>query len=447
MNISLLNAERSVPRYTSYPTAPHFTPEIGPDRYASWLAALPSHATLSLYLHVPYCTAICNYCGCHTRAVRRQDPLERYAGRLLREIELVGEATGARRVTHLHWGGGTPSILGEGQIRRIVDRLAAIFDLLELREHAFELDPRYVSVALAKALADSGVNRASLGAQDFSSHVQQAIGRIQPFDSVAAAVATLRDAGIERINLDLMYGLPFQSVEDVRRNAELAASLHPQRVAIFGYAHVPWLKANQRLIDQAALPGASERIAQAQAAADILLQHGYVPIGLDHFARPNDDLAVAMRAGRLQRNFQGYTTDAADALIGLGASAIGRLPQGFLQNLPDIAGYSRMLDAGGFATAKGLALSPDDRLRGQIIERLMCDMSVDLDAINAPDSAQEVDLSPELNSLLPLARDGIVRIAGRKVTMTEQGRPFVRLVAAAFDAYLASSRARHSIAV
>lgn len=447
MNISLLNAERSVPRYTSYPTAPHFMPEIGPDRYASWLAALPSHATLSLYLHVPYCTAICNYCGCHTKAVRRQDPIERYAARLLREIELVGEATSARRVTHLHWGGGTPSILGESQIRRIVARLAEIFDLSSLREHAFELDPRYVSAPLARTLADSGVNRASLGAQDFSPRVQQAIGRIQPFDAVATAVATLRNAGIERINLDLMYGLPFQSVEDVRRNAELAASLHPQRVAIFGYAHVPWMKTNQRLIDQAALPGAAERIAQAQAAADILVQQGYVSIGLDHFAKPNDALAVAMRAGRLQRNFQGYTTDAADALIGLGASAIGRLPQGFVQNSPDIAGYSRMLDAGGFTTAKGLAVSPDDRMRAQIIERLMCDMSVDLGTVNEPNSMLAADFSSELDSLIPLAQDGIVRIEGRRVTMTEQGRPFVRLVAAAFDAYLASSRARHSIAV
>ncbi|NWG23681.1 MAG: oxygen-independent coproporphyrinogen III oxidase [Pseudorhodoplanes sp.] len=447
MNIGHFNAERSVPRYTSYPTAPHFTPAIGPDRYVSWLADLPSHATLSLYLHVPYCTAICNYCGCHTKAVRRKEPLDRYAGRLLREIGMVGQATSARRVVHLHWGGGTPSILGEGQIGRIADRIAEIFDLSELREHAFELDPRHVTASLAKALAANGVDRASLGAQDFSPRVQQAIGRIQPFDSVAAAVATLRDAGIERINLDLMYGLPFQSVEDIRRNAALAASLHPQRVAIFGYAHVPWLKANQRLIDQGALPGASERIAQAQAAADTLVQHGYVPIGLDHFAKPNDDLAVAMRAGRLQRNFQGYTTDTADALIGLGASAIGRLPQGFAQNAPDMAAYSRMLDAGGFATAKGLALSPDDRMRGQIIERLMCDMSVDLGAIDLPDSMHAVDFSSELDSLVPLARDGIVQIAGRRVTMTEQGRPFVRLVAAAFDGYLASSRARHSIAV
>jgi oxygen-independent coproporphyrinogen-3 oxidase len=447
MNINFLNAERSVPRYTSYPTAPHFTPEIGPDRYSSWLAALPSQATLSLYLHVPYCTAICNYCGCHTKAVRRQDPIERYAARMLREIELVGEATSARRVTHLHWGGGTPSILGESQIRRIVARLAEIFDLSSLREHAFELDPRYVTAPLAKALAESGVNRASLGAQDFSPRVQQAIGRIQPFDAVATAVATLRDAGIERINLDLMYGLPFQSVENIRRNAELAASLRPQRVAIFGYAHVPWMKTNQRLIDQSALPGAAERIAQAQAAADILVQHGYVSIGLDHFAKPNDDLAGAMRAGRLQRNFQGYTTDAADALIGLGASAIGRLPQGFVQNLPDVAGYSRMLDAGGFATAKGLALSPDDRMRAQIIERLMCDMSVDLGTVNEPHSTQAADFSSEFDSLIPLAQDGIVRIEGCRVTMTELGRPFVRLVAAAFDAYLASSRARHSIAV
>lgn len=442
MNGHLIRAEQKVPRYTSYPTAPHFSAAVGPEVYGSWLAAVLPDATLSLYLHVPFCTEICLYCGCHTKAAKRRDPIDRYADILAREIDLVGAATGRRKVVHLHWGGGTPSILGEQRLRRLVDTLGSIFDLSALHEHAIELDPRHVTASLAGALADLGVNRASLGVQDFSPRVQRAIGRIQPFDVVAAAVAHLRNAGIGRINVDLMYGLPRQTADDVMQNTQLAATLAPQRIAIFGYAHVPWLKANQRRIDEAALPGSRERIEHARIASETLTGLGYVAVGLDHFARPSDELVIAARGGRLHRNFQGYTTDQADALIGLGASAIGKLPHGFVQNAADIGGYSRAIDAGRLATARGLALSADDRLRAGIIERLMCDLCVDLDAV-----AGDADFSAELSALQPLADDGVAHIDGRRVTITEQGRPFVRLVAAAFDTYLSREQARHSIAV
>ena len=442
MNGHLIRAEQKVPRYTSYPTAPHFSAAVGPEVYGSWLAAVLPDATLSLYLHVPFCTEICLYCGCHTKAAKRRDPIDRYADILAREIDLVGAATGRRKVVHLHWGGGTPSILGEQRLRRLVDTLGSIFDLSALHEHAIELDPRHVTASLAGALADLGVNRASLGVQDFSPRVQRAIGRIQPFDVVAAAVAHLRNAGIGRINVDLMYGLPRQTADDVRQNTQLAATLAPQRIAIFGYAHVPWLKANQRRIDEAALPGSRERIEHARIASETLTGLGYVAVGLDHFARPSDELVIAARGGRLHRNFQGYTTDQADALIGLGASAIGKLPHGFVQNAADIGGYSRAIDAGRLATARGLALSADDRLRAGIIERLMCDLCVDLDAV-----AGDADFSAELSALQPLADDGVAHIDGRRVTITEQGRPFVRLVAAAFDTYLSREQARHSIAL
>jgi oxygen-independent coproporphyrinogen-3 oxidase len=243
--------------------------------------------------------------------------------------------------------------------------------------------------------------------------------------------------------MDLMYGLPQQTVEDVRHNTQLAAALAPQRIAIFGYAHVPWLKANQRRIDEATLPGLSARIAQARAASESLAALGYVSIGLDHFALASDELAKAARKNRLRRNFQGYTIDQADALIGLGASAIGQLPQGCVQNAVDTGSYLRAVENGLLATAKGLALSDDDRLRGRIIEQLMCDLAVDLDAVAAADT----DFSTELAELHPLAADGLVRIEGRRVTVTEEGRPFVRLVAAAFDAYLPGQRARHSVAI
>jgi oxygen-independent coproporphyrinogen-3 oxidase len=439
-------AEQAVPRYTSYPTAPHFSAAVGPHDYALWLTELPADATLSLYLHVPFCAELCHYCGCHTKAVRRREPVDAYAGLLGDEIALVGALAGARKALHLHWGGGTPSMLGSEWLLVLVDRLAQAFDIAEC-EHGIELDPRYVTHELARALVRLGVNRASLGVQDLVEHVQQAIGRIQPFAVVERAVNELREAGIRNINLDLMYGLPGQSADDVRRSATLAASLRPQRLACFGYAHVPWIKPHQRLIDAAALPGAAERLAQAAAAHETLVERGYVPIGLDHFARPEDRLAAAARTGRLRRNFQGYTTDQADALIGLGASAIGRLPQGFVQNAPDVGGYGRAIGSGRLATARGIALTAEDRLRGRIIERLMCDFSVDLDAVIAAGEAGD-GFEAELAALAPLATENLLRLDdGKRVTMTEQGRPFVRLAAAAFDAYLAKARTRHSIAV
>lgn len=435
-------AERAIPRYTSYPTAPHFRPEIKADTYAAWLATLPAEAALSLYLHVPYCVQLCNYCGCNTKAMRQRDPVEAYADRLLEEIRLLAGAIGGRRVVHMHWGGGTPSILGPARLTEVVEAIARGFDLGALKEHAIELDPRRMSRELAATLAAIGVNRASLGVQEFAPHVQQAIGRVQPYEVVAETVDALRAAGIDHLNIDLMYGLPLQTLADVEASARQAAGLGPQRLALFGYAHVPWFKPHQRLIDEAALPGAAGRLEQARVSAETLRAHGYDWIGLDHFARPDDALAVAQRAGRLHRNFQGYTTDTADALIGLGTSAIGRLPQGFVQNAPDTGGYSRAVSAGAFAIAKGLALTADDRLRADVIERLMCDLALDLDAV-----APGQDFSAEIAALEPLAAEDMVRIAGRKVTVTERGRPFVRLAAAAFDAYLPQNRTRHSIAV
>lgn len=442
MNNVIALAERNVPRYTSYPTAPHFTPAVDARTYAEWLAALPPDATLSLYIHVPYCTHICLYCGCHTKAVRRSDPLDAYAARLADEIDLIAKAVSGRRVVHLHWGGGTPSILDTERLTAIVERLADRFDLSALVEHAIELDPRRTPAKLARGLARIGVNRASLGVQDFSPHVQEAIGRVQPFEQVQQTVDRLRDAGIAHINIDLMYGLPAQTLVDVERSAGLAASLAPSRLALFGYAHVPWFKTHQRLIDTASLAGPAARIDQVRVASHTLAAHGYVPIGLDHFALPDDELATAQRAGRLRRNFQGYTTDEADALIGLGASAIGKLPQGFVQNAVDIAGYSRAAQGGTLAAVKGVPLTEDDRMRAAIIERLMCDLALDLDAV-----APGTDFTSEIEALAGLRDAGMVQIEERRIVVTDEGRPFVRLVAAAFDAYLPQNRSRHSIAV
>lgn len=441
-------ATHAVPRYTSYPTAPHFSGAIGPKQARAWLSCLDSGTTLSLYLHVPFCRQLCLYCGCNTKMVRRIEPVAAYGETLQREIDLVADILGGRRpVRRIHWGGGTPSMLPQPVLARIVERLAARFDLSALTEHAIELDPRHVTPELARHLASLGIDRVSFGVQDFTMTVQAAIGRIQPIEVVAAAVGAVRAAGITRISFDLMYGLPRQSVEDAARSAALAAELEPQRIALFGYAHVPWFKPHQRLIDEASLPDAETRLAQAAAAHDALVDHGFRAIGLDHFARPDDPLTLALAQGRLRRNFQGYTDDDAGALIGLGASAIGALPQGFLQNAPDLPGYLRAIAAGQLATVKGLALTEDDRLRGDIIERLMCDLEVDVAALCARHETPPEALLPAFDALEPLCRDGLARTDGFRVMVTEAGRPFARLVAAAFDAYLGRGAARHSKAV
>jgi oxygen-independent coproporphyrinogen-3 oxidase len=439
---SLALAERNIPRYTSYPTAPHFSAAVGPQTYAQWLSALPPAASLSLYIHVPFCTELCHYCGCHTRAVRKREPVEAYAERLLDEIALLTPLRG-RRLTHLHWGGGTPSILGPQWLETIAARLASLCDLSGLKEHAIELDPRRLDKPLVRTLRAIGVTRASLGVQDAAPHVQRAIGRVQPFELVERAADDLRAAGIDKLNIDLMYGLPTQTTHDVARSAELAASLGAQRLALFGYAHVPWFKTHQKMIEEHALPSLSERLEQAQVAAETLGGLGYRIIGLDHFAQADDELAIAAREKRLRRNFQGYTVDDADALIGLGASAIGRLPQGFAQNAPDVAGYARAVGGGAFATVRGLALTDDDRLRAAIIERLMCDLEVDLAAFDGGPER----FAAEIAALRALAEEGLVAIEGTHVAVTDAGRPFVRIAASVFDAYLAAGAKRHSVAV
>jgi oxygen-independent coproporphyrinogen-3 oxidase len=444
---SLALAERSAPRYTSYPTAPHFSPEIGDAEARAWMAELPSSANLSLYLHVPFCPAICTYCGCHTKALRQDAPLTAYKETLLREIELVSSVIGAHHVRAIHWGGGTPSMLGPSRFREVARTLKEYFDLSKDVEHAIELDPRLVDEALAEALVEAGVNRVSLGVQDFNPHVQKAAGREQPYEVVESCVTTLRRAGLAAINFDLMYGLPTQTVDDVIRTATLAAGLNPSRLAVFGYAHVPWFKTHQKLIDAATLAGANERLAQATAVRETLEAAGFEAIGLDHFARPDDPLSISARSGRMRRNFQGYTTDDADALIGLGVSSIGRLPQGYLGNAPDIANWRRAIEAERLPISRGLAFSREDAARGAVIERLMCDFSVDFGEIaKAHAFAEDAfdDAKPRLAALLD---EGLATLDGRRITITEKGRPFVRLAATAFDAYLEAKAARHSVAV
>ena len=440
--------DQRVPRYTSYPTAPHFSPAVDGGVLAAWLAVLPVDAPLSLYLHVPFCNMLCRFCACHTTVVNRPDPLIAYADTLLAEIDLVARTIGRRApVRHIHWGGGTPTSLPAGWMAAVGNRLREKFAVAADAEIAVEIDPRNMSPASLAALAEMGVTRASIGVQDFDPTVQHAIGRIQPYDVTAACADRLRSIGVTSLNLDLIYGLPHQTVAGVAATVRKALDLAPDRVAVFGYAHVPWMKKQQELISVEALPGPLERFHQREAAEQELTRAGYVRVGMDHYARPADELARAAVAGRLKRNFQGYTTDDAPALIGLGASAIGALPWGYVQNHPRVPEWRDAVRAGQLPTARGVALTDEDRLRRALIERIMCDLRADLPAIAAALGADPDGLLAAGPMLQAQARDGLVEWDGRIVRVTEAGRPFLRAVAAVFDTYFQASEARHAAAI
>jgi len=441
-----------VPRYTSYPTAPHFNGAVDAGQYRQWLSGLAVDTPVSLYLHIPFCESMCWYCGCHTKVVARYQPVAEYLEQLRREIDLVATLVPGRlRVGHLHWGGGTPNMVAPDDFSAVMATLRSRFELTGDAEIAVEIDPRTLTPGHVRAMAGAGVNRASLGVQDFDPAVQRAVNRLQPYETTAGAVAWLHAAGITALNFDLMYGLPGQTVAGCRDTAERALGLRPDRLAVFGYAHVPWMKTHQRRIDEAALPDGPTRWRQFAAIAGALTGAGFEPIGLDHFAAPGDELAVARRAGRLRRNFQGYTPDASPVLIGFGASAIGALPQGYVQNAPDFHRYAEAVTAGGLAVTRGLVLSADDRLRRDLIERLMSDLAVDLGQVAARHGVETGHFDDELEKLEALAADGVVQRDGLRLTIPEAARPLVRVVAAVFDPYLATSQqngtARHSRAV
>lgn len=444
----LAKYDQRVPRYTSYPTAPHLTASVGAAAYRHWLAELDPELPLSLYIHVPFCDSLCWFCGCHTKIVLRYEPVARYLDLLRREIALVAEVLGPKRkVCHVHFGGGTPTILDPEDFRALFEDLRARFDVLPDADIAVENDPRELNQDIIRVMAEVGVNRASLGLQDINPEVQQAVNRVQSLDETRSVADALRAAGIPSLNVDLMYGLPHQTVPRLLATIAAVRELAPERVCIFGYAHVPWMKRHQRLIDEAALPGPVDRFAQYMAAAEALQADGYDWIGLDHFAVPQDELAVAARERRLHRNFQGYTTDDAPVRLGFGASAIGTLPQGFIQNAVPTNLYRDAVKMGELPVAKGLRLSDDDRLRGAVIEQLMCYLDVDLDAVCADFGCDPIVFSDELAGLDEMEADGLVQRDGARIRVTKKGRPFVRAVCARFDRYLNPQETRHVRAV
>lgn len=434
----------SVPRYTSYPTAPHFSASVDQVRYAQWLSALPPNSALSLYVHIPFCHQLCWYCGCNTKATQHYAPVARYLRSVEAEIGHVAARSSAHRVTQIHWGGGSPNILTPRDILSLSDTIRTHFAINGDAEFAVEMDPRHLDPEQVRAFGRAGLSRLSLGVQDFNTTVQAAIGREQGFEMTQRAVDAFRNLGVASINIDLMYGLPHQTMETVARTAAQVLALEPDRIAVFGYAHLPQRMKHQRLLPAEHLPNAAERLAQSLRIGRILVERGYVRVGFDHYAKPTDKLA----AGDIARNFQGYTTDRADALIGIGASAIGRLPQGYVQNAVAAADYARRIGQDGLATAKGIELSSEDKARGYVIERLMCDLRFSASDVREKFKTMADGIVREADRLLASDENaGFVLRTGDGFVVTERGRPFLRSICAHFDTYLPGSNALHSASV
>jgi oxygen-independent coproporphyrinogen-3 oxidase len=438
---------RPTPRYTSYPTAPHFHDGVGPGLYQKWLASLNPGDTVSLYVHIPFCDRLCWFCGCTTKQTNRYHPVKRYLEVLKKEIATIGALIdGNCPVTALHFGGGSPTLMEPPDIVDLSRALRRHFNFSRNAEISVEMDPNDLTDAKYDALAEIGVTRASLGVQDFDERVQVAINREQTFEQTRAVVDAMRYRGVRSVNLDMLYGLPHQTLETIESTAEQVLSLQPDRIALFGYAHVPWVKTHQKMIDEDRLPGIQQRYHQAGHAAFLFENNGYRRIGIDHFARSDDTLARADHGGTLRRNFQGYTDDNADALIGLGASAIGRLPQGYVQNAVATGDYQRRVEA-GVATVRGLELSEEDRMRGWLIERLMCDFRFSSRQLTDRFGSLADDVLLQARDLVASDEDGLIEETQGTFSLTDTGKPFVRSIAAQFDPYFSKGIARHSVSV
>lgn len=436
-----------VPRYTSYPTATHFADGIGPAQFVDWLGQIAPDTEISLYVHVPFCRRLCWFCACRTQGTQADAPVRAYVETLLAEIDILRQALPQGvKLSRLHWGGGTPTLLPPDVMATLAKALFSVAPRGKTTEFSVEIDPNEIDAARLDALAGAGMNRSSIGVQDFDPEIQKAIGREQSFETTQDVVDALRDRGIMSLNADILYGLPFQTGQKITDSVQKLLSLNPDRVALYGYAHVPWMARRQNLIPTEALPTPEARLALFDTARRLFRWDNYAEIGIDHFARPEDGLARAARTGHLKRNFQGYTDDTAPVLIGLGASAISRFPQGYTQNASATAQYQKAIRAGQFAANRGHAFRDDDLLRARMIEMVMCDFEIDGQALQ-----QEHTVSTQrLGAMYQAAQNAfpgmLERSAdGASLQIRPEGRPLTRMIARAFDGYEAPAGS-HSIA-
>ena len=451
LNISRLESHglfnRNVPRYTSYPTATHFTNSLRADLMHEWLGRLNPKEPISLYLHVPFCRRVCWFCACRTQGLGEDGRLDRYLKALQVEVELVAKHLPVGiEVDRVHFGGGTPTLLTPDQLDALLSTINTHFDLHHEREFSVEIDPNEIDEDRLDVLIRHGLNRASIGVQDFDPEIQKAIGREQSYEVTRDCAAMLRSRGVKSLNADILYGLPYQTEERLSRSIEQLIGLSPDRVALYGYAHVPWMAKRQVMIPDEALPSTRQRFGLSELAKNLFQNNGYQTIGIDHFAKPTDGLAIASNTGHLRRNFQGYTDDVSSTLIGLGASSISKFPFGYLQNDPKTGGYYERIEKNEFAVTRGHVFRMDDALRARAVEMLLCDFAIDFDALGSefPDDC--------IKTLVSLGRhatehfDGFVELQDQVLSIAAEGRPLTRIVAQWFDAYEVANTA-HSSAI
>lgn len=444
--ISLLKKYHGkAPRYTSYPTANHFNSTVNEEVYRQWLLKFKEGEKVSLYIHIPYCQKLCWFCGCNTKIVNRYKPVQAYIQRLEKEIETIAEILPEKLIAqHLHFGGGSPNILHHEDFSRLMRILHQKFTIEKNAEIALEVDPRTVSEEDIVHYAKEGVTRISFGIQDTNPKVQHAINRIQPYERIKEVVGYCRSQRIRKINFDLIYGLPYQTPESITDTVDLISELHPNRISFFGYAHVPLMKRHQRLLDEESLPDSQLRFELCQRGTARLLQKGYSQVGLDHFALPDDEIVVAHDEKKLQRNFQGYTTDTALTLLAFGASAISRTADGYVQNAGNLKDYMDAIDHHRLPVARGIQITEEDRIRRRVIEDLMCYLEVDLKLILSNYKIPLCFFSDELERLKKMEEDGVLMIKDYTIMIPKENRTFVRSVCALFDSYLPMKNAYHS---
>lgn len=438
--------DAKVPRYTSYPTAPHFSRDVGSDHFARWIGAIAPGARISLYVHVPFCRRLCWFCACRTQGTQSDKPVAAYLETLKTELRMLGERLPEGvRLSRLHWGGGTPTLLSPQMMEDLAGAIKEVAPFAEDTEFSVEIDPNEFDAPRLDALARAGMNRASIGVQDFDPRIQTAIGRPQSYDLTRQAVEEIRARGVASLNADILYGLPHQTRARITESVQKLLSLNPDRVALYGYAHVPWMSKRQQMIPSDALPTPQERLQLFDTARRLFLWDHYEEIGIDHFATPEDGLSIARKCGRLRRNFQGYTDDIADVLIGVGASSISRFPQGYAQNAPATGAHTAAIREGRFSTARGHQFAGDDLMRARMIEQLMCEFRIDAGEVRTRFGISAARLSAMLQQIAD-SFEGLPQISERGLFIPQEARPLTRMIARSIDAY-ELDQAGHSSAI
>jgi oxygen-independent coproporphyrinogen III oxidase len=443
--------DRPGPRYTSYPTAPQFNNSFTSETYLDEIIRTNNEVNppeLSLYYHLPFCDTLCYFCGCNMIITRNRDRIKDYIKNLKNEIDLLRTyIVDGRKVAQLHWGGGTPTHLDPDEITDLISYINKSFDFKQNAEEGCEIDPRGLTKEHLASLRHGGFNRISMGVQDFNDKVQKAVSRIQPEEITRQVVSWVRELEFQSINLDLIYGLPFQSANSFSKTVDAIIDISPDRVAVFNYAHVPWLKKHMALIKEEDLPKPEEKLQILKMTIEKLTGAGYNFIGMDHFAKPDDELAVALREKKLYRNFQGYSTHAGTDLYGMGITSISQIGKCYSQNIKKEKEYFDRLNDGSFPIERGYYLSADDLLRRHVITKVMCDFELDFTSVEKEFSIEFNNyFANALKGVSEFIDDGLVKLSDRNLEITEMGRMLVRNIAMNFDAYLEKkdSNARYS---